>query len=612
MTLSVALSNALSGLKFTATATNVVANNISNASNSSYVKREISAVEILNTSTLSGVRTGNISRQINTFIQDQLRTETSANAYAATRTQYLSTLDTYMGSVGGATSLDTIMSNFKAAAQSLSTTPESSITRSNFVQSAQALSSKLNGLSNDVQSLRNQAQDEIKAGVTQINSDLDSLSKLNMQIFETHSDDPGLAGLLDQRDALVADLAQYISIRAVTKSDNTVSLYLANGTNLLSGDANKLTVTSTAPLTATSLYSATGTGGAAKVLLSTSSGTIDLIANGSLAGGKLGALVDLRDNTLVTAQNRLDAIAGGLAQAMGNNTVASTAVAGGLTLTATGLQQGNSMAAKLTIGGVPKTFSFVNLTNTSQTLPVNLTGNSADNVVAVNFAGSDASIQSAIQAAVGATYTVSYASGTLQITAASTDTVDALSASVTPTSITGGTGAMPLFTDGDSTTSFYTSNVVNGTWQQAGFAQRIRVNPAVLNDSGTVVNYSATTATGDSTRPDYLYSRLNANTFNFQTLTANGSTDILYTGSLSGLTTQVLSQNSSEVQVAKNLSTGQSQVLASLQSRMDAVSGVSIDEEMASLITLQNNYGANARIMSAVQDMYKTLTSAFQ
>ena len=48
-------------------------------------------------------------------------------------------------------------------------------------------------------------------------------------------------------------------------------------------------------------------------------------------------------------------------------------------------------------------------------------------------------------------------------------------------------------------------------------------------------------------------------------------------------------------------------VLNALQQRMNSTSGVSIDQEMTNLLTLQNTYAANARIFSVVQQMYQTL-----
>ena len=48
-------------------------------------------------------------------------------------------------------------------------------------------------------------------------------------------------------------------------------------------------------------------------------------------------------------------------------------------------------------------------------------------------------------------------------------------------------------------------------------------------------------------------------------------------------------------------------VVNALQQRVNGASGVNVDQEMASLITLQTAYGANARVMTAVRDMLDTL-----
>ncbi len=41
--------------------------------------------------------------------------------------------------------------------------------------------------------------------------------------------------------------------------------------------------------------------------------------------------------------------------------------------------------------------------------------------------------------------------------------------------------------------------------------------------------------------------------------------------------------------------------------RFDSKSAVNIDSEMANLLSLQNSYGANARVMSTVKAMLDTL-----
>jgi flagellar hook-associated protein 1 FlgK len=44
-----------------------------------------------------------------------------------------------------------------------------------------------------------------------------------------------------------------------------------------------------------------------------------------------------------------------------------------------------------------------------------------------------------------------------------------------------------------------------------------------------------------------------------------------------------------------------------LQQKLQSSSGVNIDTELSNLIALQNNYAANARVLSTVQNLITTL-----
>ena len=70
---------------------------------------------------------------------------------------------------------------------------------------------------------------------------------------------------------------------------------------------------------------------------------------------------------------------------------------------------------------------------------------------------------------------------------------------------------------------------------------------------------------------------------------------------------QIVSMQSIAANAATNLQTGQDIVVNALQSRFNSTSAVNIDTEMANLLTLQNSYGANARVMSTVKAMLDAL-----
>ena len=68
-----------------------------------------------------------------------------------------------------------------------------------------------------------------------------------------------------------------------------------------------------------------------------------------------------------------------------------------------------------------------------------------------------------------------------------------------------------------------------------------------------------------------------------------------------------LDQQGQAASAATNLKQGQDVVFNSLQQRFNDSAGVNIDQEMANLLTLQNSYAANARVLTAVKDMLDTL-----
>ena len=73
----------------------------------------------------------------------------------------------------------------------------------------------------------------------------------------------------------------------------------------------------------------------------------------------------------------------------------------------------------------------------------------------------------------------------------------------------------------------------------------------------------------------------------------------------------MLSTQGAAASSAQSLSQGQDVVVNSLQQSFNSASGVNVDNEMANLLTLQNAYSANARVLTTVNQMFTTLLQAF-
>ena len=98
----------------------------------------------------------------------------------------------------------------------------------------------------------------------------------------------------------------------------------------------------------------------------------------------------------------------------------------------------------------------------------------------------------------------------------------------------------------------------------------------------------------------------------FSPATGIGTQSTPFTGTLTDYMSQIVSQQSQAANAATNLQQGQDTVLSALQQRFNDSSGVNIDTEMSNLIALQNAYGANARVMTTIQQMMATLLTVVQ
>jgi flagellar hook-associated protein 1 FlgK len=89
--------------------------------------------------------------------------------------------------------------------------------------------------------------------------------------------------------------------------------------------------------------------------------------------------------------------------------------------------------------------------------------------------------------------------------------------------------------------------------------------------------------------------------------TGIGTAAAPFNGKITSYLRQMLSQQGQAAQNADSINQGQQVVYNSLAQRFNDTSGVSVDQEMANLLNLQNAYGANARIMTTVREMFQEL-----
>jgi flagellar hook-associated protein 1 len=615
MGLSQALSSALAGVNTTQQSLSVIAGNVANANTPGYVEEQATQVALATSGQPgAGVEITGINRDLNTLLQSQLWTETSGSSYADASSQLYQQLQQIYGTPGSSTSFDAIYNSFTTALQGLASNPSSSSQQSAVIGAAQALTQNLNSMTSTIQQLRTQTEQGISSDVQTANTALQQIAQINQQL-EAASNDSATASLEDQRDQDITQLAQLMNVTVVRNPDNQISIFTANGQQLVAGpQASQLNFSNAGTLSATSLWSATSSqDGVGTITLTLPGGTTsDLIAEGAIQSGQLGAYIQMRDDILPQAQNQLDELANQMSQAVSNQTTAGTAVTSGsqagFNVDVGALLPGNSVQLSYTdSGNVTHNITIVSL-GQGGSLPLQTSPpNSNNQIIGVDFSGGLSSVVSQLNSAFGGKLQFANPSGTvLQVlnANASGNTVTSLSATATATSLTGGSAPLPLFTDGGQPIT----GVLTSTGSQTtGLAGTISVNPALISSPSSLVAYAANTAAGDPTRPNFLLNQLTNATLTFSPDTGIGTVQAPYSANLINYMSQVVSQQSQAANAATTLQQGQDGVVSALQQRFNDQSGVSIDTEMSNLIALQNAYGANARVMSVIQQMMSTL-----
>jgi flagellar hook-associated protein 1 FlgK len=610
----------MAGLRANQAALGIVSSNVANAQTPGYVTQNVNQIELAGgAGNGASVRVNGVNRQLDQYIQAQLRTETSGGAYADQIANILSQLQNVYGTPGEAGTLETAFSNFTAAAQALSASSGSNAAQSSVLSAAQSLAQQLNATTQGIQTLRSNIEQDIGVSVGQANVAMNQIAQLNSRLQSINATDPAAATLMDQRDNAINQLAQLMDIRVVTDGTNQATVFTNSGIQLVGGgQASQLDFNSQGTLNATSQWNSNpALSGVGTITVKLpNGGNFDMIANNAISSGQLAADLKLRDNTLVTAQAQVDQLAAALASSLSDITKPGTGVTGppaGFDLDLSAVQPGNSINLTYTDTATNTQHQVTILrVDDPAALPLSntATANPNDQVIGVNFTGGMASIVAQLNSALGGAHLqFSNPSGsTLRVVDDNTSAaaVNTASTTTTASSLVNGTAQLPLFTDAGA---LYTGKITASGSQMTGLAGRIMVNSALLADPSklTVYNSSPLTPSGDTTRSDFIYSQLTSGSFTYSPQTGLGSAATPFKGTIPGFIQQFLSQQSNASATATQLQQGQAVVVSTLQQKFNSTSGVSIDTEMANLIALQNSYAANAHVMSVVQSMMTTL-----
>jgi len=627
------LSTSVSGLLAFQQALDVTSNNVANVATPGYSVESVDFTPQPGQSTPqgyvgSGVAIAGITRTYDELLARQVRSSqasySSFNALATQATQ----IDNMLSASD--TGLSASLQSFVNAVQTVANTPTSTAARQALLSQAQALAQQLTSYDGQIAQYGADLESQIASNVTQINTLAGNIATVNAQIAKD------LAGgaqtpnaLMDQRDQLIDQLSQYVSVNTAAETNGELDVYIGSGQALVNGStAQKLTTVQNA-------YDAS----VSDIALTSGNSTADVTSE--ISGGSLGGLLAARTQVLDPARNALGQLSVALA------TIVNQQQQAGMDLTGA---QGQPMFA---VGGV-QTLADVNNTGTATVSATrgSLAALTTDDYV-LKFSGGSWQLEdqttgqpvaltgsgtnaSPFQAA-GLSIIVSGAAANgdsfeIRPTAAATSGLSVLLTS--PTQIaaaslvqsaagTGNTGtgtiAAPSITNPAAwVPDTYTISFTSPTQYQVSNSSNVVIASGTytagspISFPGAQVTISGAPAAGDNftiSNNGAANTGDNSNAFAIVDALAAASLDA-GTTSVSGAANNLVSQIGVVTQQAQANASAQHAVNQDAVSARNNLSGVNLDEEAANMVRYQQAYSAMAQMIAASSQMFTSLMNA--
>lgn len=562
MTLSAALGSATSSLRAIQTQLAVSASNIANADDVTYTKKTANQSSVVTSGVGTGVTITAISSAVDANLVRSIVDATSVNASAQTLADYLQSLSDALGTLSSDDSGDTLatsLTSLETALEELATTPESASLKSEVVTDLEDSLVDLRDASDQVQSLRENADADIASAVTTVNDALHEIDDLNHAITTAKAAGQSTADLEDQRNAALQTVAEQIGINYYTDSNGSMSVYTDSGQVLVGSQVHELSFTASGDVTASDSYPATLSG--------ISVDGVDITT--SVRTGNISALIQLRDETLPAVQTDLDALATSIKDTL--NAISNEGSAAPPPNSLTGTEEvtsGDALSASGTLR-IAVTDADGNITATDD-FDLSSYATVGDMLAALNSAG------------LGMTASIDSDGHLLLQADDSTGGVAVAGGTIGTENFSGYFGLNDLVV-GDSASDIAINDV---------YSKDPSLFPTgSLSTSGTLAVGDEAVSSGSGTL-------------------AQAMADAILESDFSGTAAEIVSTVGSMLGSATTTATSRETSLSTLLATFSSQYGVNVDEETAMISELQNAYAASAQVLTAVQSMFDDLLNA--
>ncbi|MHB1204891.1 MAG: flagellar hook-associated protein FlgK [Rhodospirillaceae bacterium] len=303
MSLNLALTSAISGLSTAQAGLDVISNNIANVNTAGYTRKIFVPESLVLAGKGAGVQVGDIINNVDQNLMRDARNQNGSVGLLQTLNSYYKRVQDTFGTTGAQNSLSNQINGMQQEFTTLTTSPETTSQQLAAIQAGVDAANNMSSMSQTVQTLRLNADRDIASLVSQMNNDLNTIASLNDQISLGVATKKPTGDLEDKRDVALNSLSNTVDIRYFENANGSVTVYTSDGTTLVDNSPVKMTHVSLSQVSPSATYS----GGDFNGIFA---GVRDI--TNSIQGGKLKALIDMRDNTLPTMQAQLDELGASL------------------------------------------------------------------------------------------------------------------------------------------------------------------------------------------------------------------------------------------------------------------------------------------------------------
>lgn len=291
-----ALRNAAGAMRVVERGMAVVQSNVTNASTPGYARQRqvLTAMPSdLDQGLVGGVASGGTQGSRNLYAEQGVRRQAHLVGAADERAAYLSRLEPAF-SIDGTQGIGGALSRFFQAASALAVTPNDGAARQHLLSQAAVVAGAFQHASSGLTSSVAAVDGGVQANLNELHSLGARLQQLNRQFKQDFraQDDPGMDAQLTSMLEELAGIADFTMLRA---EDGSVSIFVGGQTPLVIGER---------------LYSISAVPAAGGIALLDHEGR-DI--TGQITGGRIAALLELRNTLLPGYRQNLDRLAEGLA-----------------------------------------------------------------------------------------------------------------------------------------------------------------------------------------------------------------------------------------------------------------------------------------------------------